>query len=158
MAESSPRGGPEDAVSLTKLFLFSSQMMRLTQVIIDQSRFYLILIEFEKLMYKRLKSYLNKHDILNTGFREGHATHHATLDIINTIQNKLFSRGIFIDLKKAFDTVNHDILLQKLEHYGIRGIINDWFFSYMIVLRQPMLGQTFQTRKTFLAGSRKDRF
>ena len=88
-------------------------------------------------MYKRQKSYLNKHEILNTsqyGFREGHATHHATLDIINTIQNnmdnKLFSCGIFIDLKKEFDTVNHDIPFQKLEHYGIRGIVNDWFFAY----------------------------
>ena len=58
-----------------------------------------------------------------------------TMDIINAIQNnidnKLFSCGIIIDLKKAFDTVNHDILLQKLEHYGIKGIVNDWFFSYL---------------------------
>ena len=94
---------------------------------------------FERLMYVRLKSCLSKADILvpsQYGFREKHSTQHATLDVINTIQNhmdnKLYtSCGIFIDLKKAFDKVNHEILLQKLYHYGIRGIVNDWFSSYL---------------------------
>ena len=57
------------------------------------------------------------------------------LDIVNTIHsnmdNRKYSRGIFIDLKKAFDNVNHEILLTKLEHYAIREVINSWFRSYL---------------------------
>ena len=93
---------------------------------------------FEKMMYSRVKAFITKHDILcpsQYGFRQNYSTEHALLDIVNKIQtnmdNKLFSCGIFIDLKKAFDTVDHEILLYKLNHYGIRGIVNDWFQSYL---------------------------
>ena len=47
------------------------------------------------------------------------------------MSQRLLSYGVFIDLKKAFDTVYHDILLDKLNHYGFRAIINDWFSSYL---------------------------
>ena len=60
---------------------------------------------------------------------------HAILDIINKIQTnmdkKLYSCGVFIDLSKVFDTVHHNILLEKLHHYGIREVINKWFASYL---------------------------
>ena len=90
-------------------------------------------------MYKRIIEFIEKNDLLYTshyGFRKEHSTQHAILDIVNTIQTNmsqgLFSCGIFIDVKKAFDTVDHDILLSKLHHYGFRGIINEWFASYLI--------------------------
>ena len=69
------------------------------------------------------------------GFRQGHSTEHAIFDIVNAIQPNMdagkFSCGVFVDLKKAFNTVDHGILLKKLAHYGFRGLINDWFSSYL---------------------------
>ena len=53
-----------------------------------------------------------------------------------TIDNKKYGCGIFIDLRKAFDTVNHEILLRKLEHYGIRGKAQVWFKSYLTNRKQ----------------------
>ena len=68
-------------------------------------------------------------------FREGFSTEHAIVDIVSAIQSNmdklLFTCRIFIDLKKAFDTVDHQILLNKLNHYGLRGIIKNWFESFL---------------------------
>ena len=93
----------------------------------------------EKLIYRQLKSFLEERNILyhsQDGFRERRPTEHAVIDIVNQIQSNfgegIYTRGIFIDFKKkAFDTVDHSILLQKLYHYGMRGIVNDWFRSYL---------------------------
>ena len=92
----------------------------------------------EKVMYKRLNDFLEKHSILYSfqfGFRESHSINHALVSMTETIKNSLDNRkfgwGIFLDLQKAFDTVNHIILLMKLENYGIRGPALEWFKSYL---------------------------
>ena len=88
--------------------------------------------------YARLYNFLEEHNILyknQFGFRKNNSTVYALIQITEmikrSIENGKFGCGLFIDLRKAFDTVNHEILLMKLEHYGIRGITNKWFESYL---------------------------
>ena len=80
--------------------------------------------------------------LMQYGFREGFSAEHAIVDIVSAIQSntdkRLFTCGIFIDLKKGFDTVNHQILLNKLSHYGFRGIINNWFESFLCSRSQTL--------------------
>ena len=92
----------------------------------------------EKLMYKRLITFFKKNKIFYSGqfgFRANHSTVHASLLITNKIQRaiekRMYSCGIFLDFSKAFDTVDHKILLGKLEHYGIRGLAKTWFCWYL---------------------------
>ena len=93
---------------------------------------------FEKIIYSRLINYIDKSNILykyQYGFRKKHSTEHALIELVDQIKssmsNKEMTCGIFIDLSKAFDTVNHQILLHKLEHYGIRGKALELFKSYL---------------------------
>ena len=79
------------------------------------------------MLFKRMNLYIEKKDILYSsqyGFRKAHSTQHAILDIINAIQTSmdkgLFSCGVFIDLKKAFDTVDYNILLMACCHLRTR--------------------------------------
>ena len=92
----------------------------------------------EKLIHKRFYSFLESHNILyhnQFGFRKNNSTTNALIQITEKIKESIYNCkygcGIFIDLRKAFDTVNHEILLNKLEHYGIRDSMLDWFRSYL---------------------------
>ena len=89
-------------------------------------------------MAARLTTFLELHQIIypkQFGFRAGVSTSHSLIDITETIRKsmdeKKYGCGIFLDLRKAFDTVNHDILINKLDHYGIRGSALKWFESYL---------------------------
>ena len=92
----------------------------------------------EKLVFSRVYKFLEDHKCiynLQFGFRSKHSINHALIDITEsirqTLDNKGIACGVFVDLQKAFDTVNHTILAHKLNHYGIRGVANDWFSSYL---------------------------
>ena len=90
------------------------------------------------MVFSRVISFLNRNNIIyekQFGFRPKYSTNHALIKIVDTITNALDSgklaAGIFVDFQKAFDTVDHKILISKLNHYGIRGCFNDWFKSYL---------------------------
>ena len=109
----------------------------------------------EKLMHSRLYNFLSIHNCiydLQFGFRDKHSTNHALLDLTEDIRSALddnsFAIGVFIDLQKAFDTVDHKILLHKLDYYGIRGISNDWFKSYLTNRKQFVSISGFESNIT----------
>ncbi len=89
-------------------------------------------------MYKRIIQFLTKYKILykyQFGFRENSSTTLALTEIVDNIlkylENGKYVAGIYLDLSKAFDTVDHNILLSKLNHYGIRGLEFQWLDSYV---------------------------
>ena len=94
-------------------------------------------------MYSHLYNYLTDHKILHPqqfGFWKDHSTEHAIAQLVDQIyksfENDKYTVGIFIDLSKAFDTVDHTILLKKLEIYGIMGANLTWFRSYLTNRKQ----------------------
>ena len=93
---------------------------------------------FERLVFDQLYDYLVSNNLLyesQYGFRSNHSTELAALELIDRVRfemdNKKLPFAIFLDLSKAFDTLDHDILLSKLKTYGINGTSLNWFSSYL---------------------------
>ncbi len=115
---------------------------------------------FERLMYTRLMNYITEHKILSNlqfGFRNGYSTEMAISVLIDNIckatDNKEHVIGVFLYFAKAFDIVNHRILLGKLAPYGIRGNILQWIKNYLTNRQQRVkLKQTTSTLSNITCG------
>ena len=97
----------------------------------------------EKLMYARVIDFIKRYKLLyenQYGFQKGLSTELAVnsllYNIVDCLENKEVGFCILLDFAKAFDTVNHEILLDKLQYYGIRGTAYNWFKSYLTNRKQ----------------------
>ena len=93
---------------------------------------------FEKVIFRYVIEFIEENNILyeyQFGFRKNHSTSHAIITLVERVNKALdtgkYVVGVFIDLKKAFDTIDHGILMRKLELYGIQRNILNWFKSYL---------------------------
>ncbi len=114
----------------------------------------------EKLFYNRLVSFVKINEVLyksQYGFREKHSTGLALMELMEEITSNLdngfMTTGVFIDLKKAFDTIDHPILIQKLNHYGVRGIALNWIENYLSNRQQYVIyNKMHSDKKRILCG------
>ena len=114
----------------------------------------------EKLIHRRLNSFLEQNNNFypsQCGFRDRHSTSDTLIEITDKIMKacdqSLFACGVYLNLKKAFDTVNHNIILSKLHHYGIRGKANDWFKSFLVNRNQyPSINDAKSTSEKVMCG------
>jgi hypothetical protein len=114
----------------------------------------------EKLIFERIMKHLHTHNILTShqfGFRANRTTEQAIFSLVNSVleslNNKQLVGRVFCNLQKAFDAVNHNILLKKLEYYGIQGSIKKLIQSYLMNRQQMViLNGNFSTWKTIQCG------
>ena len=113
----------------------------------------------ERIIYTRLYKYITENNLLyckQFGFQKGHSPEHAILQLVEQInksfEKKEFILGVFVDLSKAFDTVDHQILLKKLEYYGIAGNNLRWFENYLKDQKQFISFEHNSTTKAITCG------
>ena len=106
----------------------------------------------EKLFCKRLNKFIEKCNLIaenQYGFRSSRSTSSALLELVEEITSSMdngkHTVGVFIDLSKAFDTINHSLLLKKLENFGIRGVVLNWLRSYLTDRKQYVMLNTFSS-------------
>jgi retron-type reverse transcriptase len=102
--------------------------------------------KYWKNLYNRLLSFLTRNTIFTEaqhGFRKNRSTETAIQSFLASIQEAIERKenqmGIFCDITKAYDAINHDTLLPKLQEYGVRGMANLWFKSYLVHRRSKLL-------------------
>ena len=115
---------------------------------------------FEKVVFAQVYKYFNDNNLLykhQYGFRKHHSTELAAIELtdklFDNLDKKKIPLAVFIDLSKAFDTIDHDILLSKLQHYGIKGVALNWFRSYLTNRTQYVhYKDQISTEKTITTG------
>jgi retron-type reverse transcriptase len=130
-------------------------MIQLISLIIDQFQSSLYFPNYlKRIMYVRLLKFINSNNLLyqyQFGFRKNHSTLLALTVLLDKISdafnNSELIVGIFLDFKKAFDTIDHNILQQKLSKYGIRGVSLSWISSYLSNRKQCVTFNNFKNSK-----------
>jgi hypothetical protein len=113
---------------------------------------------YEKAMHSRMSQFIEKYNIIakeQNGFQKGKSITNACYSLLESITHKIDQKtpltGIFFDMSKAFDCVNHDTLLAKCDRYGFRGLALEWLKSYLVDRRQCVEVRRMNERSEIVA-------